>query len=170
MIAVRAVAADDADRLRAFFARVPEGDRTFFREDVLAPGVVEQWSADRHARRLVAVDDGAVVGYGAVLPGIAWSSHVGEIRLVVSPDHRRRGLGRRLADAAVGEATGLGLTKLVVEVVAEQEATVAMFSAMGFEGEGLLRDHVRSQAGEMHDLLLLSRVVGGAGTAGGRGG
>ena len=46
----------------------------------------------------------------------------------------------------------MGMTKLVVEVVAEQEATVAMFTALGFEAEGLLKDHVRSRAGEVHDL------------------
>ena len=51
------------------------------------------------------------------------------------------------------------MTKLVVEVVAEQEATVAMFTALGFEAEGLLRDHVRSQSAQVHDLLVLSHFV-----------
>jgi hypothetical protein len=46
-----------------------------------------------------------------------------------------------------------------VEVVANQEATVAMFTTLGFEAEGLLRDHVRSQDGEMHDLLVLAHLV-----------
>jgi hypothetical protein len=53
----------------------------------------------------------------------------------------------------------MGATKLVVEVVAEQEPTVAMFSLLGFEPEGLLKDHVRSQAGEFRDLLVLSHFV-----------
>ena len=33
---IRPIAEPDAGALRAFFLRVPEGDRTFFREDVLA--------------------------------------------------------------------------------------------------------------------------------------
>jgi len=33
-VEVRPLAGDDHDALRAFFLRVPEGDRTFFREDV----------------------------------------------------------------------------------------------------------------------------------------
>ena len=53
----------------------------------------------------------------------------------------------------------MGATKLVVEVVAEQEPTVAMFTQLGFEPEGLLKDHVRSQAGEVHDLLVLAHFV-----------
>jgi L-amino acid N-acyltransferase YncA len=158
-VEVRALEVDDADALRRFFARVPEGDRTFFREDVLAPGVIEAWITDDAHHRLVAVVDGEIAGTVAVLPGVGWSTHVGELRLVVDPTHRRRGLGRLLAQRAVVEAVTMGTTKLVVEVVAEQEPTVAMFTALGFEAEGLLKDHVRSQAGEVHDLLVLSHFV-----------
>ncbi len=158
-VEVRPLDPGDADPLRRFFAHVPEGDRTFFREDVLAPGVIEAWIADQGHHRLVAVVDGEIAGTVAVLPGVGWSSHVGELRLVVNPAHRRQGLGRLLAQRAVVEAVGMGVTKLVVEVVAEQEATVAMFSKLGFEAEGLLKDHVRSQAGEVHDLLVLSHLV-----------
>jgi ribosomal protein S18 acetylase RimI-like enzyme len=158
-VEVRALQASDADALRRFFARVPEGDRTFFREDVLADGVVEAWSTDPAQHRLVAFVDGEIGGQVAVLQGVGWSHHVGELRLVVDPAHRRHGLGRLLAQRAVIEAVEMGATKLVVEVVAEQEATVAMFSKLGFEPEGLLKDHVRSQSGEVHDLLVLAHFV-----------
>ena len=158
-VEIRPIESADAERLRTFFAGVPEGDRTFFREDVLEPATTERWLADTAARRMVAVVDGEIAGYVAVLPGIGWSQHVGEIRLVVGPQHRRRGLGRAMAHAAVTEAVGLGITKLVVEVVADQGPTVNMFTTIGFEAEGLLRDHVRSRAGEVHDLLILSHFV-----------
>ena len=107
----------------------------------------------------MAIVDGEVVGHVAIIQGVAWSRHVGELRLVIDPEHRRRGLGRLLAQRAVVEAVELGMTKLVVEVVAEQEATVAMFTGLGFEAEGLLRDQVRSQSGQVHDLLVLSHFV-----------
>ena len=158
-VEVRALTAADAESVRRFFARVPEGDRTFFREDVLTPGVVERWVADPEQHRLVAIVDDDVVGHVAIIQGVAWSRHVGELRLVIDPDHRRQGLGRLLAQRAVVEAVELGMTKLVVEVVAEQEATVAMFTGLGFEAEGLLRDQVRSQSGQVHDLLVLSHFV-----------
>jgi len=158
-VEIRALGRDDADALRHFFARVPAGDRTFFRESVLEPGVIERWISDPDQHRLVAVVDGAIGGHVAVLRGVGWSRHVGEIRLVVDPAHRRRGLGRLLAQRAVVEAVEMGTTKLVVEVVATQEPTVAMFSKLGFEPEGLLKEHVRSQTGEMHDLLVLAHFV-----------
>jgi L-amino acid N-acyltransferase YncA len=158
-VEVRALTAHDADAVRDFFARVPEGDRTFFREDVLEPGIVEAWLGDPGQHRLIALVDGEVAGHVAVIRGVGWSAHVAELRLVVDPAQRRRGLGRLLAQRGVVEAVEMGATKLVVEVGAEQEPTVAMFSKLGFEPEGLLKDHVRSQAGEVHDLLVLAHFV-----------
>ena len=158
-LVIRTIRRDDAAALRTFFAGVPEGDRTFFREAVLDPDTIERWLADTSARRLVAIDAGEIAAYAAVLPGVGWSQHVGEIRLVVGTAHRRRGLGRAMARAAVAEVVDLGLAKLVVEVVADHDATVNMFSTLGFEAEGLLRDHVRSRTGEVHDLLILSHFV-----------
>ena len=57
------------------------------------------------------------------------------------------------------EALNLGLAKLVVEVIADQEALVAMFRALGFEPEALLADHVRVRSGELRDLLVLAHLV-----------
>lgn len=156
---MHALGTGDVPAVRAFFQQVPEGDRTFFREDVLRPGAIEGWLCDARQHRLLAIVDGRVAGMVAVLPGVAWSSHVAELRLVVAPEHRRRGLGRVLAQRALVEADQLGITKLVVEVVAAQESTVGMFVGLGFEPEGLLKDHVRTRAGQFHDLTVLSHFV-----------
>lgn len=148
----------DLDALMEFFARVPEGERTFFKEQ-LDRETVQRWLAEDRGRRGVAVEDGQVAGYVAVIRLAGWSDHVGEVRLVVDPGHRGRGLGRALARWALAQALDCGLRKLYVEVVAEQEGAVAMFSALGFTAEGLLRDHVRDQAGDLRDLVLLAHPV-----------
>jgi L-amino acid N-acyltransferase YncA len=151
---------EDLEPLLAFFARVPEGERTFFKEPVLDRPTVEGWLADERGRRGVAVsDDGRVVGWVAVVRLSGWSDHVGEVRLVVDPQERGQGLGRALARWALLQALDCGLRKLYVEVVAEQEGAVAMFGALGFAAEGLLLDHVRDQAGELRDLVLLAHPV-----------
>lgn len=158
---VRPIGADDAGALRSFFSRVPEGDRTFFREDVLAPGVIDAWLAEQPVRRHLAVDGDAdgVAGYVAVLPGVGWSSHVGELRLVVDPGHRRQGVGRALARYGLLEGLRVGLTKLVVEVVAEQTPAVEMFASIGFEAEALLKDQVRAGDGTLRDLIVMAHFV-----------
>jgi L-amino acid N-acyltransferase YncA len=155
---IRRLEAQDQDAVERFLAHIPEGDRTFFKEDVSDLEVVAGWSRLGAARSL-AVDDGAVLGYVAVIPLQGWSSHVGEVRVVVDPDHRGRGIGRTLARHAVLEALSLGLRKMVVEVVADQEPTIAMFRSLGFDPEALLTDHVRDQAGGLRDLMVLAHSV-----------
>ena len=150
----------DLDGLIAFFQRVPESERTFFKEPVLDRATVEGWLSGARGRRGLAVsDDGRVIGYVAVIRLSGWSDHVGEVRLVVDPDERGHGLGRALARWALLQALDCGLGKLTVEVVVEQEGAVAMFGGLGFQAEGLLRDHVRDHDGELRDLILLSHAV-----------
>ena len=155
---IRPLTLGDRDALERFISRVPEGDRTFFKEDVEASAVIEAWTHPGPARA-VAVAAGEVVGYVAVVPLLGWSDHVGEVRLIVDPDHRGRGIGRALARCAVLEAVALDLRKLVVEVVADQEPTIAMFRALGFDPEALLADHVRDQTGAVRDLMILAQSV-----------
>jgi ribosomal protein S18 acetylase RimI-like enzyme len=156
---IRPIEPGDSEALRSFFDRIPEGDRTFFKEDVLDPEIVPEWIEDRRARRCVAVEGGQVVGCVAVIPGIGWSSHVGDLRLVVDPARRRQGLGRDLARRGLLDAIRLGLHKIEVEVVADQTPAIAMFQKLGFSGEALLRDYVRDRSGELRDLILLAHSV-----------
>src|SRR6516225_3247383 len=109
---IRPIEAGDSPALSGFFERIPESDRTFLKEDVGDPRVLEDW-VQPGTGRTIAVDDGQVVGALAVVPLHGWSSHVGEIRLVVDPDHRGRGVGRSLARRAVHDAVEMELTKLV---------------------------------------------------------
>jgi L-amino acid N-acyltransferase YncA len=155
---IRELKATDREAVEHFVERVPEGDRTFFKEDVAAPDVIAAWTRPGTARA-VAVEDGEVVGYVAVVPLHGWSSHVGEVRVIVDPDRRGRGIGRALARRAVTEAIELDLRRMVVEVVADQEATIAMFRSLGFDPEALLTDHVRDQSGALRDLMILAHSV-----------
>jgi ribosomal protein S18 acetylase RimI-like enzyme len=154
----RPIEPGDEPALTRFFARIPEGDRTFLKEDVDDPQVVASWAGPGTAR-VIALDGGEVVGSVAVVPLHGWSSHVGEIRLVVDPQHRGHGIGRELARHAVADAVELGLAKLVVEVISDQTALIGMFRALGFEPEALLADHVRDRSGEVRDLMVLANDV-----------
>jgi ribosomal protein S18 acetylase RimI-like enzyme len=154
----RPIEPGDEPALARFFARIPEGDRTFLKEDVDDPQVVAAWARPGTAR-VIALDGGEVVGSVAVVPLHGWSSHVGEVRLVVDPEHRGRGIGRSLARHAVLQAVELGLAKLVVEVISDQSALIGMFRALGFEPEALLADHVRDRSGDVRDLMVLANDV-----------
>lgn len=155
---IRPIEPGDEPTLTRFFERIPESDRTFLKEDVSDPEVLVAWAKPGVARA-IAIDGGEVVGSVAVVPLHGWSSHVGEVRLVVDPGNRGRGLGRALARRAVLDAMDMNLAKLVVEVIADQEALIGMFRSLGFEPEALLIDHVRDRTGELRDLMVLANSV-----------
>jgi ribosomal protein S18 acetylase RimI-like enzyme len=152
---------EHGDALLRFFRALPEGDRTFIKEDVTDPATVQRWTSGAAAgRRWVVLDGDDIAGYVAVVPLSGWSDHVGEIRLVVAPDRRGSGLGRALARHALVQAVEAGLSKLVVEVVADQVQVAALFTGLGFTGEAVLVDQIRDREGRLRDLMVLAHHVG----------
>ena len=142
-------------------SRVPDGDRSFIDRNLLSQVAVAGWTQAVPERRLIAVDDdGTVAGIVTVVPGVGWTSHVGDIRLVVLPDYRGQGIGRRLAAGGQELAESLGMTKLMIEITATNTGGLAMFAAFGFAEEARLRGHVRDSTGTSQDLVLLSRWLG----------
>ena len=149
------IAADHAD-VSAFFAGIPAGEHVFFKENISDPRVVHEWLDDPRGCWLVARLAGEIVGVAAVVPGFGWSQHVGGLRMIVAPAHRSRGIGAVLARRALQGAVEVGLEKITVEALAEQQGVIDLFRGLGFVPEALLADQVRDAAGGVHDLIVLS--------------
>lgn len=158
---VQELTAADAGALQDFFRSMPPEDRTFFFQDVEDPAVAEAWAADtRRVRRAVKAEDGRVLAFGALQPGVDWSSHVADVVLVVAPEARRSGLGRVLARALLLEAVERGFKKVSVMIPADNGGAIEMFRRIGFEPEALLRDHLRSpEDGTLRDVAVLAHLV-----------
>ncbi|QWC84594.1 GNAT family N-acetyltransferase [Nocardioidaceae bacterium] len=149
---------DHVEALTSFFARMPEGDVTFIKVDV-SPEAIATWP-DAPGARWVEVDqDGTVQGFVVLYRLSGLSDHVAELRLVVDPDARGRGIGRALAQHAVAYAVRDGLLKVVVEMPAARQRVSEMFLDLGFTGEALLRDHFRDRDGQVQDLIMLAYLV-----------
>src|SRR5690349_20749768 len=127
-VAVRTITKWDAQPVEVFLSGIVDGERRFLKEDLDDAAVAfARFVHDSSARRLLAVTaDGEVVGMAGVFPGEGWSSHVAELRPLVSAPHRGGGIGSQLARSALIEALQLGCTRVYVEVVAEQDALVSM--------------------------------------------
>lgn len=153
----------DAEALAAFAAALPPHDLLFLRRDISHPKVVAAWMQAIAEGRLhsLAVREGeALVACSAiVVDDLSWSRHVGELRVLVAPAWRGRGLGRVLIQQCFAQALALGLDKLVAQMTVDQVAAIAVFEELGFRAEALLRDHVKDRDGQTHDLALLSHDV-----------
>jgi GNAT superfamily N-acetyltransferase len=94
-----------------------------------------------------------------VSDALSWSRHVGELRVLVSPAWRGRGLGRLLIQESFALALALSLDKLTVQMTVDQASAIAVFEELGFRAEAVLRDHVKDCDGKTYDLALLSHDV-----------
>jgi ribosomal protein S18 acetylase RimI-like enzyme len=148
----------DDDAVRAFLARVPRGEYLFLKDELEERGVIEGWRR-RGGIVVIANHDDQVVGLLAVVPGLGWSQHVGDLRLVVDPAMRGQGIGAALARRGLGAAVEAGLAKVSVDILADQTAVEHLFRGLGFVAEALLVDQVRDEEGDAHDVLVLAHKV-----------
>jgi L-amino acid N-acyltransferase YncA len=162
-IRFRSMRGADRDAVTAFARALPPHDLLFLRRDITRPELVDDWVRNIERGRVVTVlaeGERGLEGYATVDRGdLTWSPHVAEIRVLVTPDLRSKGLGRRLTEEAFAIALALGIEKIVAQMTTDQKGAIAVFEGMGFRPEALLRDHVKDREGRTHDLVILSHDV-----------
>ena len=158
-LSVRPYTEQDRDDLVALLLSIPSGEHMFVKRDIADIADVRAWLDDTPAQWTVATRGAEFAGAAAVIARQGWSSHVSEIRMVVAPAHRRRGVGAALARGALLSAVEHGSLVVTVEVLAEQQGVVTLFRGLGFVPEALLTDQVRDAKGGLHDLVVLAHSV-----------
>ena len=162
-VVIRPLCAIDGAELLEFYRAFTEEERQFLRDDVSSPEWLERFLKKvdfEEVVSLVAELDGAIVGETTLYrTRCGWTRHVGEIRVAVARDLRRKGLGIALSRAVVKLATNLGIEKMVVQVVENQVGARHTFEKLGFTQEATLRAHVKDIRGLKRDLLVLSNDV-----------
>jgi RimJ/RimL family protein N-acetyltransferase len=75
----------------------------------------------------------------------------------VGSEQRGRGGGRMLMEAALA-ARPEQVHKLELEVWPDNEGAIALYRKLGFEEEGLRRDHYRRRDGSLRSSLIMARL------------
>ena len=159
-VTIRPLQSDDDTALHQFFLRVPEEDRFYLNNDVTSLEVIRGFTGNISldvAIPLVAVSDDKIIADSTLHRSRRASRrHVGELRIVVDPDYRGRGLGARLIDELIQLGVDLGLERLAFELVDRREMpAIQAASAAGFEQVAVLEGRVRDMYGIMQDLVIL---------------
>ena len=98
------------------------------------------------------------VGWCDVTPGDRPGvTHVGRLGMGVVAAHRGMGLGRRLLDATLAAAWETGLTRIELEVYADNAAAVRLYESAGFELEGVRR-MARLLDGRPQDVVMMAML------------
>jgi GNAT superfamily N-acetyltransferase len=164
-VLVRSLEDGDEQALLDFFLRIPEGERFFLKEDVTAPDVVDRWVRERDFRRalaLLAMDGSRVVADAVLIRRRGNSrSHIGEIRVVVAPEYRERGLGTALIRELCDVADDAGLEKVMFELVADREQeAIRAAEWLGFLRVATIEVGAVDQLGHHHDVVLMAMPLG----------
>lgn len=160
-VTIRPMVKEDAEKLHAFFCRVPREDRLFLRDDVSLREVIDSWADELDYEKvlpLVAeVGDTIVADATLHRRKFGWTSHVGKVRLVVDVDYRGKGLGTLMIKELIDTAKKAGLEILVAEIMGGQAGSLSALKRFGFEKEAVFYNYVKDQTGEEHDLVVMMK-------------
>lgn len=94
---------------------------------------------------------GALGLHPSAAPGVL------QLGMWLLPEHRGRGGGRMLVEAALA-GRPKEAHKIELEVFDDNEAAIGLYRGMGFEQEGVRRSHYRRRDGSLRSAVIMARL------------
>ena len=158
-VVLRQLKKKDRNRLTTFFRSLPKEDRRYLRVDITDKETIKQIiksSKSGASSRIIALINDKIVADGLLeLEKMKWKKHFCEIRLMVSNDYRRKGLGMLLARELYLIAISEKVEEIIVKMMKPQVAAINIFKKMGFKKETVLPDYVKDSEGTKRDLIIM---------------
>ena len=105
-----------------------------------------------------ALDGDRVVGWADVIPySMPTIRHRANLGMGVLPGYRRRGLGRQLLEATLGEAQLKGILRIELEVRMDNANAIRLYEKCGFEHECVKRGAMKFDD-RFYDCAVMSFV------------
>jgi L-amino acid N-acyltransferase YncA len=158
-ILLRPMAPEDEQRLIEYYASVSEEDMRYFRDQVKDQKMVKEWCAQLDYSKvlpLLALAKDRVVGSATLHFFEGPKRHVGEVRLFLAKDFRKRGLGMKMIRVLVDLARKHGLSILYGEVIADMGKIVKAFEQIGFKSRATLDDFFMFPDGDCTDVVIMT--------------
>ncbi|MEW6402046.1 MAG: GNAT family N-acetyltransferase [Chloroflexota bacterium] len=158
-VLLRALTHDDKDRLMDFYNAVSAEDLQYFRHDVKDGALIEDWCEHldySEVLPIIALAKERIVGSATLHFFTGPKRHIGEVRLFLGKDYRKRGLGMKMIRALIDLARKQGLSVLLAEVIAEKNKVVKAFEQLGFHSDCVLDDFFMFPDGDCSDLVIMT--------------
>jgi len=157
-VLLRPLLPEDREALIALFEPVGPDDYKLMRNDVRDRALVGSWVDNLDYKKvlpLVAIVSDRIVGDATLHFRRGPGRHLADVRIFLSKEFRRRGLGSAMLRALIDIARKCGLQQLVAEIVADQTKVINAFKNLGFEQRAVYPDYFMMPDGETHDVVVL---------------
>jgi len=158
-ILLRPMIAEDQPRLMEFYSAVNDDDMRYFRHYAKDPAVIQEWCENLDYSQVlpvIALVKERIVGSASLHFFDGPKRHIGEVRLFLAKDFRKRGLGMKMIRALIELSRKQGLSILLAEVIADKTKVVKAFEQLGFHSSCVLDDYFMFPDGESCDVVLMT--------------
>jgi RimJ/RimL family protein N-acetyltransferase len=151
---------EDLENLFKFFSKIPRSDLLIYKDDVREWETIESWftsSMYEKIFQLIALRDSEIIAKGTLhKEGLYWQ-HAAEIKLIVDPDYRGRGLGSQMFNTLLAKGLKYNFEKIIVRFTPDNKSFIRMLEHFGFKPEAVLNCYVKcEETGEHKDLVIAS--------------
>lgn len=158
-VLLRAMCREDKGRLTDFYNAVSPDDLQYFRHDVKDGVLIDEWCEHLDYSMvlpIIALAKDRIVGSASLHFFDGPKRHIGEVRLFLAKDYRKRGLGMKMIRALIDLARKQGLSILLAEVIADKTKVVKAFEQLGFHPDCVLDNYFMFPDGDMCDVVVMT--------------
>ena len=150
----------DRVQLEKFFRKIPRLDMEVFKDDVIKNENIENWFANPLNKKLVQLavfrENKIVANATLHSEGIYWQK-TAEIKVVVDPNYRRRGIGTQMFNILLAEGLKCGMQKLIIRYASDNKGVTKILENYGFKPEITLNYYLYDKKKNIHkDLIVAS--------------
>jgi len=162
MVEVRSAEPRDLEAMTAIYNDAVEKTTGTFDIRPRTTDEQREWYAGHGKRHpvVVAEFDGAILGWAALT---SWSDRrayerTAEVSVYVAEAARSRGVGTTLMGAILERGADAGLHAVIAQISTDNEASLGLHRAAGFEAAGTLRQ-VGEKFGRLLDVRLMQKIL-----------
>jgi L-amino acid N-acyltransferase YncA len=158
-VSLRPMIADDYDRLVEMYAALSKEELRYFRHDVQNPVTIRGWCDTLDYNKIIpllALARERIIGSASLHFFEGPKRHMAEVRIYMSKEFRKRGLGTKMLRALVDLARRQGVHILTAEVIADMTKVVKAFEQVGFASLCVLEDCFMFPDGDTADVVFMT--------------
>ena len=159
-VIVRPITIDDVEALYKFFSNLPNDELLIYKDDVTSMESMKTWFANNSndtSCQLVGLINDIIIAKGTLgSQGLFWS-HAAELKLIVDPRYRGKGLGSQFFNILIHEGLRDHFQKIIVRYLSDNISIPKILNNYGFNAETVLSYYVKDKSSDTEkDLIVAS--------------